>query len=161
MRDALLTAGATAVCRTVFDPFLASVRAHGFHGFMLDVRDHADVHSAALADIAVHLGIDLHDTAALRHELLGRRLLGAAHLPVKDSTRQVLDTFQAIQTIQHELGVSAASTYVISMTTSPDDLLRVLLLAREVGLGDRGLAADPPVSSLDIVPLFETLDTSR
>ncbi|HXC25374.1 MAG TPA: phosphoenolpyruvate carboxylase [Gemmatimonadaceae bacterium] len=156
VRDALRTAGATAVCRTVFDPFLASVRAHGFHGFMLDVRDHADVHTAALADIALQLGIDLHDTAALRHELLGRRLLGAAHLPIADSTRQVLDTFQAIQTIQHELGASAASTYIISMTTSPDDLLRVLLLAREAGLVD--LAADPPVSSLDVVPLFETLD---
>ena len=156
VREALLAAGATAVCRTVFDPFLASVRAHGFHGFMLDVRDHADAHAAALSDIGVQLEIDLHDGAALRHELLGRRLLGAAHLPVTDGTRKVLETFQAIRTIQRELGAPAASTYIISMTTSPDDLLRVLLLAREVGLVD--LAADPPVSSLDIVPLFETLD---
>ena len=42
------------------------------------------------------------------------------------------------------------------MTTEPDDLLRVLLLAREAGLVD--LAAQPPRSSLDVVPLFETLD---
>ena len=42
------------------------------------------------------------------------------------------------------------------MTQSADDLLRVLLLAREAGLVD--LAADPPRSSLDVVPLFETLD---
>jgi phosphoenolpyruvate carboxylase len=42
------------------------------------------------------------------------------------------------------------------MTTCAEDLLRVLLLAREAGLVD--LAADPPVSRLDVVPLFETLD---
>ena len=42
------------------------------------------------------------------------------------------------------------------MTTDSDDLLRVLLLARETGLVD--LAADPPESRLDVVPLFETLD---
>src|SRR6185503_6377263 len=36
------------------------------------------------------------------------------------------------------------------------DLLRVLLLARETGLVD--LAAEPPMSRLDVVPLFETLD---
>src|SRR6185369_11117670 len=42
------------------------------------------------------------------------------------------------------------------MTTEPDDLLRILLLAREVGLVN--LTAEVPVSRLDVVPLFETLD---
>jgi len=28
------------------------VRAHGFHGFLMDVRDHADMHAAALAELA-------------------------------------------------------------------------------------------------------------
>jgi phosphoenolpyruvate carboxylase len=42
------------------------------------------------------------------------------------------------------------------MTTSPEDLLRVLLLAREAGLVD--LSAFPVVSKLDVVPLFETLE---
>jgi phosphoenolpyruvate carboxylase len=67
----------------------------------------------------------------------------------------VLETFRAIRTIQEEIGERAAKTYIVSMTTGPDDLLRVLLLAREVGLLD--LAADPPVSRVDVVPLFETL----
>ncbi len=58
--------------------------------------------------------------------------------------------------IQDELGPSATSTYIISMTKSDVDLLRVLLLGREAGLVD--LAADPPVSRIDVVPLFETRD---
>ncbi|WP_397203895.1 phosphoenolpyruvate carboxylase, partial [Nocardioides sp.] len=41
------------------------------------------------------------------------------------------------------------------MTRSGDDLLRVLLFARETGLVD--LASDPPTTRLDVVPLFETL----
>jgi len=41
------------------------------------------------------------------------------------------------------------------MTTSPDDMMRVLLLAREAGLVD--LAATEPQSAIDVVPLFETL----
>jgi len=68
----------------------------------------------------------------------------------------VLDTFRAVRTIQEELGAAAASTYIVSMTRTGDDLLRVLLFARETGLAD--LAADPPTSRLDVVPLFETLD---
>jgi phosphoenolpyruvate carboxylase len=68
----------------------------------------------------------------------------------------VLDTFRAVRTIQREVGERGACTYIISMATCPEDLVRVLLFARETGLVD--LAADPPVSSLDVVPLFETLD---
>src|SRR5207253_3074836 len=60
------------------------------------------------------------------------------------------------RTVQDEHGEAAASTYIISMATCPEDLLRVLLLAREAGLVD--LSADVPVSRLDVVPLFETLD---
>ena len=40
------------------------------------------------------------------------------------------------------------------MASSAEDVLRVLLLAREVGLVD--LAVEPPRSCLDVVPLFET-----
>jgi phosphoenolpyruvate carboxylase len=58
--------------------------------------------------------------------------------------------------VQLEAGERAASTYIVSMTRSPDDLLRVLLLAREAGLID--LAAKKPRSCIDVVPLFETLD---
>ncbi|MDQ3998421.1 MAG: phosphoenolpyruvate carboxylase [Gemmatimonadota bacterium] len=127
VREYLLAAGAIDACNTVLDPLVAGVRAHGFHGFMMDVRDHADVHEAALRD-------------------------GASST---EEGRTVRDTFRAIRTIQDEIGVEAACTYIVSMTRSADDLLRVLRLAREAALVD--LAADPPRSRLDVVPLFETL----
>ena len=156
IRESVLLAGAVEACRTVLDPTIAVVRAHGFHGFMMDVRDHADMHRAATDDIAGVLGLPPLDAVAMRVELMGRRPLVGAHLPVTDATRRVLDTFRAIRVIQQESGASAASTYIVSMTREPADLLRVLLLARETGLVD--LAGDAPLSLIDVVPLFETLD---
>ncbi len=156
VRDCLLSAGAVEACRTAFDPLLIGVRAHGFHGFLLDVREHADVLTSALADISALVALPELDAAGLRRELLTRRPLVGAHVPLADAPRQVLETFHAIATIQAESGSAAVSTYIVSMTTCAEDLLRVLLLAREAGLVD--LAADPPVSRLDVVPLFETLD---
>jgi phosphoenolpyruvate carboxylase len=127
VRDYLLAAGVVDACHTVLDPLIAGVRAHGFHGFMMDVRDHADMHEAALRD-------------------------GAAST---EEGRKVRDTFQAIRMVQDELGQEAACTYIVSMARSADDLLRVLLLARDAGLVD--LTGDQPRSRLDVVPLFETL----
>ena len=155
VRDALRSAGATEASRTAVDPLIASVRAHGFHGYRLDVRDHADSHRAAVDDIASQLGLGALEGDALRRELSGRRPLVGDDLPVADDTRRVLDTLRAIRTIQDEIGVTAASTYIVSMATSADDLLRVLVLAREAGLVD--LAGESPRSRLDVVPLFETL----
>jgi phosphoenolpyruvate carboxylase len=156
VRDYLVTAGASEACRTSFDPLFALVRANGFHGYALDVRDHADSHDAALADIAGHVGLPPFDGEALRNELRGSRPLVGARLPLAESTVRVLDTMRAMGTIQDESGQAAAQTYIISMARTPEDLLRVLLLARETGLVD--LAAEPPVSRIDVVPLFETLD---
>src|SRR5687768_6504538 len=153
--EALLSAGARQTHRTLMEPLLASVRAHGFHGFVTDIRDHAAVHAKAIEDISANLGVRL-DGGELSRELLREQSLVAQPPEVNEETRRVLDTFAAIRTIQDELGEAAVSTYIVSMTTCADDLLRVLLLARDSGLVE--LAADTPVSRLDVVPLFETLD---
>ena len=121
VRQNLTSAGATQVMRATIDPLLATVRAHGFHGYLMDVRDHAD---------------------SIREAVAGQ-------------SPRVAKTFRTIRTIQDEMGERAASTYIVSMTTEPSDLLRVLQLGAESGLV--ALDDDPPTSRLDVVPLFETL----
>lgn len=155
VRDALLGAGAEQACRTTFDPLLATVRAHGFHGLMMDVRDHADMHTAAVAEL-LPLRKATNETAALRAHLAGKGRSLTRNRKLSDETKRVIDTFRAIQTIQDEAGEAAACTYIVSMTRSVDDLLKVLLLAREAGLVD--LARKNPMSRLNVVPLFETLE---
>jgi len=114
------------------------------------------VHRAVFDEIASRLSVPPFDGAALRRELKGRRPLIGPNVELSESSRPVIDTFGAMRSMQDEAGQGAASTYIVSMTTEAEDLLRVLLLAREAGLVD--LSADPPVSRLDVVPLFETLD---
>ena len=120
VRDNLTSAGATRATQATIDPLLAMVRAHGFYGYVTDVRDHADSHREAVAG----------------------------------QNPRVLETCRAIRAIQDEMGERAASTYIVSMTTEPADLLRVLQLGAETGLV--ALHDDPPRSRLDVVPLFET-----
>jgi phosphoenolpyruvate carboxylase len=121
VRDNLTRAGATRAAAATIDPLLAMLHAHGFYGYVMDIRDHADSHREAAAG----------------------------------KNPRVLQTFHAIRAIQDELGERAASTYIVSMTTEPADLLRVLQLGADAGLV--ALDADPPTSRLDVVPLFETL----
>ena len=131
VREGLISAGAEHACRTTVDPMIEMVRAHGLHGYLMDIRDHADVLRAAVADIESNAK------------------------PSQETTR-ALDTFRAMRTIQAEMGELAASTYIVSMTSEPADLMRVLFLARVAGLVN--LAEGTPESHLDVVPLFETLD---
>ncbi|MEO5589422.1 MAG: phosphoenolpyruvate carboxylase, partial [Gemmatimonadaceae bacterium] len=155
IRGALDAAGAALTRSRLLDPLIRSVRANGFHGMMMDLRDHSEVHTAALADISGATGVAL-DSAGLRRELVGRRPIIGSNVELSQDANRVMETFRAIATIQREAGEPAASTYIVSMTRSADDLMRVLVLAREAGLVD--LAGETPTSSLDVVPLFETLD---
>ncbi|HXL11334.1 MAG TPA: phosphoenolpyruvate carboxylase [Gemmatimonadales bacterium] len=156
LADALDTAGAAHARRTLLEPLLAQVRAHGFHGYRLDLREDAGVHTRALHDLTAAVGLGELDAAALRRELGGRRPLHAPHVPLAEPTDRVLQVFRVMRAIQDEIGGTAASTYIVSRTRSADDLLRVLLLAREGGLVD--LAREPALSRIDVVPLFETLE---
>src|SRR3989442_6215048 len=112
--------------------------------------------SRALDDLTAAVGLGRLDGAAIRRELAGRRPLHTPHITLGAPTDGTLEVFRAMRAIQDEIGMAAASTYIVSRTRSADDLLRVLLLAREGGLVD--LAREPAVSRLDIVPLFETLE---
>ncbi len=154
--DALDAVGAAHARHTLVEPLLAQVRTHGFHGYRLDVREDAAVHTRALHDLTAAVGMGELDGAAIRRELTGRRPLHAHHVDLAEPTDETLRVFRAMRAIQDEIGQAAASTYIVSRTRSADDLLRVLLLAREAGLVD--LTREPALSRIDIVPLFETLE---
>ena len=150
----LAAAGADVARDNIVLPLLLQVRNIGFAGYALDVREDAEVHTETLNEIAKQVGLPAFDGEALRAELLGRRPLLSPQVPLGEDARKATDVFRAVRTIQDELGQKVASTYIISMAKTADDLLRVLVLGREAGLVD--LAGDAPWSRIDVVPLFET-----
>ena len=151
---ALANAGAEIARQALIAPFLSQVETLGFFGYTLDLREDSETHAKAVQAIHETVGVAPPDGAALRAELLGRRPLVSNRIQLDEATQKTLNVFNVMRTIQEELGEHAAPTYIISMTRRAEDLLNVLLLAREAGLVD--LSADPPTSRLDVVPLFET-----
>ncbi len=154
IREAMLAAHAQLAVEEHLAPLLDSLASHGFFGYLLDVREDSEAHTRALDEIASALGGGPMDENRVTAELGGIRPLVAPRIELSPETKKTLEVFDAVATVQKELGPEAAETYVISMTRGPMDLLRVLLLARESGLVD--LAHEPPRSKIDIVPLFET-----
>ncbi len=153
---ALASVKAQHTVDVLLHPLLASVRAFGFHGYRLDVRQEASRLDRTVDALYRVCHRPTPDREALLEQIeKGRLLAEGSPPPDDDRARETLETFRAIRRIQQEHGEPAASTYIISMARSQEDLLRVLLLAREAGLVD--LASEPPRSGLDVVPLFETL----
>ena len=153
VQHAVEEAGAARAADEVVRPLLRRVDALGLHGFRLDVREDAQVHTRAVADVCAAAGVDAPD---LGRELLGRRPLLSPHAELPEASGRCVEVFRAMRRAQDAVGPEVAPTYIISMCRSADDVLRVLLLARETGLVD--LASDPPRSRIDVVPLFETRD---
>src|SRR5256886_13676437 len=114
--DSLDAVGAAHARRALVEPLLAQVRAHGFHGYRLDVREDAAVHTRALLDLTTAVGLGELDGEAIRRELGGRRPLHAPHVALTGPTDGTLQAFRVIRAIQDEIGVAAASTYIVSRT---------------------------------------------
>ncbi len=156
VRSTMIASGADHAREALIEPLIVMVEALGFHGYTLDLREDSEVHTRALDAIAKNAALPPLDGAAIRNELAGRRPLYSPNARLDEASQKAIDVLFTMRTIQREAGEAAAPTYIVSMTRSAEDLLRVLLLGREAGLVD--LASDPPRSDFDVVPLFETRD---
>jgi phosphoenolpyruvate carboxylase len=144
---------------------LRTARAVGLHLAELDIREHSARHHEALAavyDAAGELDVPYAQLSrAERTELLSRELAGGRplirrHYGLPDAAAEVLATFDMLHDVQHQFGAEAARTYIISMCKGVDDVLAVAVLAREAYMVE--LTGPDPRSSIDIVPLFETVE---
>jgi len=154
VRQSLVHARAEHARRSLLDPLIGQVEVLGFAGYYLDLREDSEMHTRTLASIAKAVGVPELDDAAIHRELMGLRPLVSAYAPLDEEAARTAKLFHTMREVQDEFGERAAQTYIISMTKTSTDMLRVLVLAREAGLVD--LAREEPFSRLDVVPLFET-----
>ncbi|MFP3914243.1 MAG: phosphoenolpyruvate carboxylase [Actinomycetota bacterium] len=159
MRHSLMAHRGALVADGVLMRLMRNVATFGFHVATMDVREHADAHSDALAQLYRRLGIDYpaltsrERTDLLADELESIRPLSSPTTRLEDRASRTLETFRAIRTAQDRYGPEVIESYVISMTEGPDDLLEAVVLAREAGLVD--LAQD--LAAIGFVPLVETI----
>ena len=132
----------------------------GFHLAVMDIREHAKRHTAALAEVFQHTGVTgayLEFDESERSALLSREIDSSRPLiPVSleqfsQETRDVVGTFRLIAEALNGLHPGAIETYVISGAEAPSDVLAVLLLMKESGLAEPGGSG----ARLSIAPLFE------
>ena len=154
VRQSLVHARADQARRSLLEPLIGLVEVLGFAGYYLDLREDSEMHTRTLAAIAKAVGVPELDDAAIHRELMGMRPLVSAYAPLDEEAARTSKLFHTMREVQEEFGERCAQTYIVSMTKTSTDLLRVLILAREAGLVD--LAREEPFSRLDVVPLFET-----
>ncbi len=162
LADAFRAVGLGRVAEGELRDFRRQVDAFGFHLASLDVRQHAEVHAAALAALRPLLadGSRADAVAAASSRLAG------LDAPLPDApavtAAEVLATFRAIGAIQARLGEAACHRLIVSFTRRTDDVVGVLELA-DVAASPRAPASatggfGPVRPSLDVVPLFESSD---
>jgi phosphoenolpyruvate carboxylase len=91
---------------------------------------------------------ELEKQEILTHEIANPRPLFPVTANFSEGTNRIIDTWRMIAHAHAKYGWRCIDTYIASMSQHPSDVLTMLLFASEVGL--RG--------SLDLVPLFETVD---
>jgi phosphoenolpyruvate carboxylase len=133
IQDALVTDGLARVAWGEVAELRWQLGTFGFHLASLEIRQHAQVHAAALT--AIRTGLP-HTTEVSPGVALA----------------EVLTTFRAIAAIQARHGIDSCRRYVVSFTSSASDVMDVIELA---GLAvEVGSSASAPV--LDVVPLLES-----
>jgi phosphoenolpyruvate carboxylase len=144
--DALIADGLARVAYGELADLRWQLATFGFHLASLEVRQHAEVHRAAIAALDAGAGPD--------EELAGGVTLGEA-----------LATFRSVARLQARFGERACHRYIISFTTTPDDVATVLELARRAAAPEPfgrsvPILADLPAAlpALDVVPLLESAD---
>jgi phosphoenolpyruvate carboxylase len=143
-----------------------AVRAFGFHLSGLDMRQNSDMHEEVVAELLAWAGVH-HDYLSLSEpqrvevltaELSNRRPLIGPGARLSELADKELGIVRAAAAAVTAFGPQAVPNYVISMCTSVSDLFEAMVLLKEAGLFDPGDPQTPPMSSVRVVPLFETIE---
>ncbi|GAB4086894.1 phosphoenolpyruvate carboxylase [Myceligenerans cantabricum] len=128
VQDSLVAAGAPRAAFGDLQRLMWQVQTFGFHLAELEIRQHSQVHAAALEEIREK----------------------GVHGDLSERTTEVLDTFRALGAVQQRFGRQAARRYIVSFTQEPAHLAAVYELAALAF----DSTDDAPV--IDAIPLFET-----
>ena len=143
--------------------FILQIRMFGFHFAILDIRQNSTVHGKSLQSLFEELARDSSLTPSLidpmrcyatldsseRMSLL-EQILKEPNL-ICHEEHEVLETLRVARSIQLSNGARSVHRYIISNAQSAIHVFEVLVLAHLSGWSFKKL-------TLDIVPLFETID---
>ncbi|HET6861458.1 MAG TPA: phosphoenolpyruvate carboxylase [Pyrinomonadaceae bacterium] len=143
IRDSLAANRGEKIARLLVDPLLRQVETFGFHLHTLDVREHARVHSQALAELS-----SAHTESASFQ----------VRQSVSDETKKLLDSLRMVRNLKQTFPTEAIRSYVISGAKSATDISSLIWLAQLSGVRVEGSVDE---TGLMPVPLFESIEDLR
>jgi phosphoenolpyruvate carboxylase len=159
MRDSLLANHGELIAKGELERIIRTVSAFGLIHATMDVREHSQMHHAALANFGI--ATDYADQNpdkrfdTLISELDSSQLRAPKNLDAQSA--KTLDTFRAIDDLISQFGPEVIETYIVSMTKQPDDLLAAAVLAKEAGL----INLNSGIAKIGVAPLLETVAELR
>jgi phosphoenolpyruvate carboxylase len=155
--------GARALADAYVGPVRRAVENFGTHLCGLDVRQNSAIHDQVIAELFAVAGTEANyiecseadRVTLLIAELVSARPLRSPWATYSELTQSELAINDAVAVAVKRHGSRIVPHYVISKAESVSDVLEVAVLLKEAGLLTPGAA---PRTSIDIVPLFETID---
>jgi phosphoenolpyruvate carboxylase len=130
------------------EELLDRVALFGSHFASIDIRQDSREIKRAFDALAEQLGVAVPETPG---ELFALQAAWDGTLTGDDRIDDTLQSFRVIREIQAKNGPKGAHRYIISNCRGAMDVARVFALARWTAFGDEKI-------TVDIVPLFETID---
>lgn len=143
---------------------MTAVATFGFHLSSLDLRQNSESHEEILSEIFAWAGVH-NDYASLDEQARVELLLAelASPRPLvhpqarwSEQTDRELGIYRAAADAVERFGSEVINHCIISMATSVSDILEPMVLLKEVGL--LRADGDNPTGTVDVIPLFETID---
>jgi phosphoenolpyruvate carboxylase len=138
------------------DDLMNKIYSFGMHFAFIDIRQENDIHTQLIHTILKQKSNDLSLYEAMTedqkiHYLLDTSVTIDSH-ELDDATQSdTILTMQTVQKIQEQFGESACHRYIISQCSSALNIIEVLSLFKIAGWDANNI-------TMDIVPLFETID---
>jgi phosphoenolpyruvate carboxylase len=139
VRQSLAAHAGLRIAELRVDALLRQIDTFGFHLQTLDFRQHARVHSAAVAELDAH---------AVKSATLS------------PATVELLSSLREVAELKHRLPPETIQKWVISGARSEQDIFHVMRLGQEARIS---MAADPDRGDPGLmpVPLFESIEDLR
>ncbi len=166
IRDSLAANGVERLAAGRLRRLIRAIDVFGLHLAPVDLRQNSDVHARVIGELLARAGVcadyaalgEDERIALLYRELEGTRPLYASYLPYSPETHDELAIIFAARDLRARYGAAALPNYIISKCDGVSDLLEVALMLKEVALMTGG---ESPALSMNIIPLFETIDDLR
>lgn len=149
--QSLVDCGMKLIAEGALEDIIRRIACFGTSLVRLDIRQSSDRHAQVFEELSQFYGLGSYNGWTeegrqnfLLKELQSRRPLFPRDWQPSAEVQEVLDTCRVVaQAETNNLG-----SYVISMASQPSDVLAVILLLRDMGIGH----------NMRVVPLFETLN---